>query len=214
MRRAIKETQKEARRQTILDVAWELFQEQRYEAINILDIAQGAGLAKGTIYLYFKTKEEIFFAIQEQQFQRWFDVVDVGLSELPVPAVPEMIATIIVEPLRLHSALPRLFAIVHAVLEQNVEYEAIVRFKRMLGARIGQTGALLEHCLPSLAPGQGPLFLLRVSAVVVGVQQLAEPTPAAQQALMHADDLQLFEVDFAREVTATLVALLNGMRGS
>lgn len=214
MRRAIKETQKEERRQTILDVAWELFQQQRYDAINILDIAQGAGLAKGTIYLYFKTKEEIFFAIQEQQFQYWFDVVDAGLSQLSIPATPEAIAAIIVEPLTLRPALPRLFAIVHAVLEQNVEYEAIIRFKRMLQVRVGRTGALLEHCLPSFAPGQGPLFVLRVSAVVVGIQQLSEPTPAAQQALSHADDLQLFEVDFASEVAATLVALLNGMRGT
>lgn len=211
MRRAIRDTQKEARRQAILDVAWELFQQQRYETINILDIAHGAGLAKGTIYLYFKTKEEIFFAIQQQQFEHWFDDVDAALRELDQRGMPETIAGCIVESLMRRPALTRLFAIVHAVLERNVEPDAIMRFKQMLQQRIGQTGALVEHSLGTLPPGQGPLFLLRVYAVIVGLQQLAEPAPIAQDVLAQAADLTIFTIDFQRELHATLVVLLQGM---
>ena len=65
MRRAIREDQKLVRRQQILDTAWGLFQENDYEHVNIIDVAKGAGLAKGTVYLYFKTKEELFLSLNK-----------------------------------------------------------------------------------------------------------------------------------------------------
>jgi AcrR family transcriptional regulator len=51
------------RRDQILDAAIEVFARNGYERTNVSDIAGTAGIAKGTIYLYFKSKEEIFDAI-------------------------------------------------------------------------------------------------------------------------------------------------------
>ena len=53
--RAISDAQKEERRQAILDAALLLYQETSYEAVNMAQVAQQAGVAKGTVYLYFKT---------------------------------------------------------------------------------------------------------------------------------------------------------------
>src|SRR5262245_54156542 len=95
MRRAVKEDQKEERRQEILDKAWQLFQQHDYQAVNIIDVARGVGLAKGTIYLYFKTKEALFLAIQEQQFQHWFDDIEAQLATLEGNRPPAEIAALI-----------------------------------------------------------------------------------------------------------------------
>lgn len=51
------------RRDTILDAAIEIFSEKGLDGANVEDIAQAAGIGKGTIYLYFKSKGEIFDAI-------------------------------------------------------------------------------------------------------------------------------------------------------
>ncbi len=51
------------RRQAILDAALTVFAERGYEAARLEDMAARAGVAKGTLYLYFKDKEALFEAL-------------------------------------------------------------------------------------------------------------------------------------------------------
>lgn len=60
---ARKEREKEARRQGILDSAEKLFFDKGYENVSMADIATEIELARSTLYLYFKNKEEIYLAI-------------------------------------------------------------------------------------------------------------------------------------------------------
>jgi AcrR family transcriptional regulator len=54
------------KREAILAAASSLFGNYGYRRTSIDDIAQEAGIAKGTVYLYFKSKEEIFRALSQQ----------------------------------------------------------------------------------------------------------------------------------------------------
>ncbi|MBP1945562.1 TetR/AcrR family transcriptional regulator [Methanobacterium petrolearium] len=58
-----KEREKKMRRKNIIDTAEELFFKRGYENITMADIAEGAELARSTLYLYFKNKKEIYLAI-------------------------------------------------------------------------------------------------------------------------------------------------------
>ena len=51
------------RHQYILDVAEQLMREKGLYALHMDEVAQRSGLAKGTLYLYFKSKEEILAAL-------------------------------------------------------------------------------------------------------------------------------------------------------
>jgi len=53
----------ETRREAILDAALAVFAERGYEAARLDDMAARAGVAKGTLYLYFKDKEALFEAL-------------------------------------------------------------------------------------------------------------------------------------------------------
>jgi AcrR family transcriptional regulator len=53
----------ETRRQAILDAALTVFAERGFEAARLDDIAARAGIAKGTLYLYFADKEALFEAL-------------------------------------------------------------------------------------------------------------------------------------------------------
>ena len=55
--------EKEQRRNLIIDAAQELFFSKQYEEITIETIAKKAKLAKGTIYLYFDSKEALYSAV-------------------------------------------------------------------------------------------------------------------------------------------------------
>jgi AcrR family transcriptional regulator len=52
-----------ARREAILDAALTVFAEHGFEAARLEDMAKRAGVAKGTLYLYFKDKEALFEAL-------------------------------------------------------------------------------------------------------------------------------------------------------
>lgn len=51
------------RRDQTLEEAARLFSSQRFDEVLIDDIAQSAGVAKGTLYTYFSDKEELYFAV-------------------------------------------------------------------------------------------------------------------------------------------------------
>ena len=55
-----RELQKEARRIAIIDAALEEFTAQGFTATKLDDVAERAGIGKGTIYLYFDSKEGLF----------------------------------------------------------------------------------------------------------------------------------------------------------
>src|SRR5262245_31423824 len=57
---------KEARPQELLDAALDLFVEKGFAATKIEDVAARAGVSKGTVYLYYPSKEELLKAVIRQ----------------------------------------------------------------------------------------------------------------------------------------------------
>ena len=53
----------------ILDAAMQVYSKKGYHAATIADVAEAAGLGKGTLYLYFKNKEAIAISMVERHFK-------------------------------------------------------------------------------------------------------------------------------------------------
>jgi AcrR family transcriptional regulator len=54
---------KEARREELIQAAFTLFMERGFSATRLEDVATAAGVAKGTVVVYFPTKEALFTAV-------------------------------------------------------------------------------------------------------------------------------------------------------
>ena len=61
-----KEREKQQRREEIVQAAEEVFFSKGFEKSTMDDVAEKAELSKGTLYLYFKSKEELLIGIIEQ----------------------------------------------------------------------------------------------------------------------------------------------------
>lgn len=61
------------RRNEILDVADELFAQKGYDKTSTTDILEKVGIARGTLYYHFKSKEDIMNALIERYHARVFD---------------------------------------------------------------------------------------------------------------------------------------------
>lgn len=57
------------RREQVLVVAAAVFAEKGYRAANVTDIVNGAGIGRGTFYLYFDSKKDVFLEIIEGYFE-------------------------------------------------------------------------------------------------------------------------------------------------
>jgi AcrR family transcriptional regulator len=208
--RATSDAQKEARRQAILQAALALFRATTYEAVGMAAVADRAGIAKGTVYLYFPTKEALFLALQEQAYADWFDEVEGLLQPSGGQRAPAAVAGLLAGSLARRPDFTRLIAILHTVLEHNIDLPTALAFKAFLRTRVERLGHLLEAHLPFLAPGGGALLLLRLQALVIGLQHLSAPSPVVAEALTQPE-LGLFRIDFAQQLATTLTALLHGL---
>ncbi len=73
----VRAARREAYRELILDAADDLFREGEYERVKMSEIAEAAGVAKGTLYNYFDSKEAVFGALA----QRWRECLTAELEQ-------------------------------------------------------------------------------------------------------------------------------------
>lgn len=73
-------SQSPSKEEQILDAAHPLFVRYGPRKTTIDDIAKAAGLGKGTIYLYFESKEQIFAASVRRNCEAFLDVIERGVS--------------------------------------------------------------------------------------------------------------------------------------
>lgn len=80
-----------ARRAAILDAALSLFGRYGYRRTSIDDIAREAGIAKGTVYLSFRSKDQVFRALSESLVERMLAAARAA-SEGPGPVERRLLA--------------------------------------------------------------------------------------------------------------------------
>jgi AcrR family transcriptional regulator len=74
-----KEREKVEKKRQILDAARSLFLEQGFEKTSIRNIAEVIEYSAGTIYLYFKDKNEILFALHVEAFSALMQAMQAGI---------------------------------------------------------------------------------------------------------------------------------------
>jgi AcrR family transcriptional regulator len=210
MQRAYRPEEKESRRRAILAGALQLFRETSYPELRMTDLARRLGLGKGTLYLYFPTKESLFLAVLQAELDAWFQGAAASLAALPPGSAPEVLAGELVGKLLERPLLPQLQALLHGVLERNIPASEAHAFARFLHASVTRVGAQLEKVLPRLAPGQGAGYLIRFHGLVIGTQLMSARPPAVREAL-DDPDMDLFHFSFASVMRGAAADLLQGM---
>ncbi|MCG8503652.1 MAG: TetR/AcrR family transcriptional regulator [Sphingomonadales bacterium] len=104
---------KDARPDEIIAAALEVFGEDGYAAAKLDDIAAKAGVSKGTLYLYFDTKEELFKAVIQSAIGQNLAVAEDLTASFtgPTPDLIRGIVTLLADRI-LNSKLPRILKLV------------------------------------------------------------------------------------------------------
>jgi AcrR family transcriptional regulator len=199
-RRARAPARKAERVEAILDAAEARVRREPFADIQMADLARRIGLVKGTLYLYYPTKEALFLAVMRRVFARFFATAAARLESLPATRAgvcQALAAAIGAEP-----ALRPLVAVLHTALEHNLTVRCVADFKHFLREEVGTLGARIDARLRWPA-GSGARLVLRLHVLVIGLHHVATPSPAVRRAL--ADPaLALFRLDFAAQLAELL----------
>ena len=83
----------ERRKQDLLNIAYRMFIEKGYENTSVDDIIIEAGIAKGTYYYYFESKEATLEAVIEMMIEKAENIAKAALTN-PVP-IPQKLASVV-----------------------------------------------------------------------------------------------------------------------
>ena len=187
LKRARTNDEKYFRRTQILDSAELLFEEVGYESFSMANLAKTAGVVKGTLYLYFRTREEVFLTLYNQSLARWSEVF---LSRLKSAMSDHDYACALYETAMADGSFVPLLARLEHVIEHNVSIEKLVESKRSFIQRVGFITNATESAI-SLNQTQAAEVVRTMGVLLVGATRAdqapnldGEEIPADVQSLM------------------------------
>ena len=201
-RRAVTDAQKQFRRQEILDGARAYFEASGYEGFTMTQLAGRLGIVKGTLYLYFPTKEAIILALYARALEDWCEAVKVKLAT-PIAGddfVQLFYDTATADPI----LIPILTRLEH-VIEHNISVELLVEAKRHFQACFEGIADKTQSAL-GLAPEQARELILTLGVLLSGASQ-SDQGPSLEGEVLPQDVL-----DFIDSLSSQRIFVTNGRR--
>ncbi|HET6582344.1 MAG TPA: TetR/AcrR family transcriptional regulator [Nannocystaceae bacterium] len=207
--RARKEEDKQARRRAIVTAAASCLGGRSFPDVTMNEIAACCGLGKGTLYLYFHTKEELFLAVLEIELADWLDSIAATLPEKR-RVEPQFFAQLIVQTLARRETLTNLLTLQRTMLEKSPQGDVRSRFARAQRDTLETFAPAIERAL-GLVPGEGVRIMTSALALVIGLRELDAPASADAPAQPPRTDV---EPTLLHSLTAMLRGLVDGPRRS
>ncbi|MBX2881265.1 MAG: TetR/AcrR family transcriptional regulator [Granulosicoccus sp.] len=166
-KRARSEVQKHARRTAILAGAARHLVEVGFDKFSMAKLASSIGLAKGTLYIYFKTREEVLLALFDEKFATW-------ASDLKAQLKPGLtnqafcsafLQTAVAQP----AFIPLLLRL-SAVIEHNISVNVLISSKRVMQRQLEALSEDVANCL-SLSKTESIEVLMGLAPLLIGTAQ-------------------------------------------
>ena len=158
------------------------FKEVGYEAFSMAQLAKKSGVAKGTLYLYFKTREELFLTLYEQSLIRWSQIFIGSLSNT---ITSKTYAQSLFKTTQADGVfLPLLIRLEH-VIEHNVSIPRLIESKRVFINQVEAVAAATSTAL-RLSTAQATEVVKTLGVLLIGATQ-TDQSPALDDEDLPAD---------------------------
>lgn len=174
-----------ARREEILSACAQLYQTMSFRDITIKEIGAVTSFTRTSIYNYFQTKEEIFLALLQQEYERWTDDLDALATAHDALSADEL-AQALAHTLERRVLLLKLVSMTLYEMEANSRIERLVSFKAAYGASIHAVLRLLEKFRPSLCEKERLDFVYAFFPFLFGVYPYTTVSDQQRQAMEQA----------------------------
>ena len=174
-----------ARREEIIAACETLYQTMGFKEITIKEIADYTTFSRPSIYNYFETKEEIFLALLQKEYERWIADLEKVVSSRSAMTRAE-IAEVLARTLERREQLLKLMSMNHYDMEANSRMERLTEFKEAYGRSIHAVDGLLRTFLPEMGPEDREAFLYAFFPFIYGIYPYAVVTDKQRDAMDRA----------------------------
>lgn len=202
------EEQKETRRRVILAAAETHLAEVGFESFSMVALARMTDMAKGTLYLYFETREHLLLALfckkQEQCSTKFIKALPKAASDLEFASI--YFDTLFTDPAYL-SLASRLAS----VIEHNVPTAALIASKHMMVETINRMATSVSERIPLSHP-QAFDVIISFASLWLGTAQ-SDTGPKIDEQILTQDIKQIMQQFSARNLfIPNACRILNGIR--
>ncbi len=183
--RKVTQEQITQKREEIINACEKLYQTMSFREITLKEIGNITSFSRPTIYNYFETKEEIFLALFQREYDRWNEDLTTILNSNEQMTKAEL-SDKIASSLSGREQLLKLLSMNNYDMEANSRQELLTAFKQSYGRSMQLMCMLLEKFCPDMSETDIQNFIYTFYPFMFGIYPYTSVTEKQKTAMMDA----------------------------
>lgn len=174
------------RREEIIKSCDELYKNENFKDITIKQIGEKTTFSRTSIYNYFQTKEEIFLALFQREYEMWMDDLNKMYDENENLSKEEF-ASGLAHTIEKRPTLLKLLSMNMYDMEENSRMEVLIEFKRAYGDSIKTVKKCLDKFFKNMNEREKQEFLFSFFPFMYGIYPYAFVTDKQKESMQKAE---------------------------
>lgn len=194
-----------ARKEEIINACAELYETMNFKDVTLKEIGKKTSFTRTLIYYYFHTKEEIFLALLQKEYEAWIEDLTAmrkSHSQMTVSQFADELA----HSLERRSRLLKLMSMNHYDMEANSRMENLIAFKAAYGNSMRAVTCCLEKYFPQMTVADMQGFIYAFFPFMFGIYPYTVVTDQQKEAMEKANANYVFLSIY--EITRAMVVKL------
>ncbi len=170
------------RKEEILEACKELYDRYSFKDITIKLISEHTSFSRPSIYNYFETKEEIFLALFQQEYEKWTEELDEIRNQNDILSKEEF-AKLLAHTLEDKERLLKLLSMNMYDIEENSRMEKLKEFKRAYGNSVHAVKLCLNKFFKDMTEEETIKFIYLFFPFMFGIYPYVVVTEKQKQAM-------------------------------
>ncbi len=189
-----------ARKDEIISACAELYKTMSFKEITIKEIGNATTFTRTSIYNYFQTKEEIFLALLQREYELWVNDLKRIHNEHEKMTVSEF-ADAIAKSLEERKNLLKIMSMNHYDMEENSRIERLADFKVVYGQSLAEVSNCLDKFFPEITIQEKQDFIYSFFPFMFGIYPYTVITDKQKEAMKLANVnyvyMSIYEITYA-----------------
>lgn len=198
----------EARKEEIITACAKLYETMSFKEITIKEIGNVTSFTRTSIYNYFQTKEEIFLALLQREYQLWVNRLR-QIQEENEKMSPAEFADALARSLEERKNLLKIMSMNHYDMEENSRIERLTDFKVAYGQSLAEVRSCLDKFFTKMTEQDKQDFIYSFFPFMFGIYPYTVVTEKQKQAMKQAGVKYVYMTVY--EITYSEVKRLLGV---
>ena len=189
-----------ARKEEIVTACAELYKTMSFKDITIKEIGSATSFTRTSIYNYFQTKEEIFLALLQREYELWIGRLKQIQAEHERMTKAEF-ADALAHSLEERANLLKIMSMNHYDMEENSRIERLIEFKVVYGQSLAEVRNCLDKFFTEMTVQDKQDFIFSFFPFMLGIYPYTVVTEKQREAMTQAKVnyvyMSIYEITYA-----------------